>query len=157
MPARISKPPAPRDAGFTDTDKASTAARRGKRLVLQGAPAVSALRASLPYSRPAAEVSISGTSLTEDERRRWERRLTRYYPACGCTSGTVFTALTLLAGTADATRRWWADAAFPWKAVAFVVAAAALAAILGKVVGLFLGHVRMSRALRLLELRLGRS
>lgn len=128
-----------------------------KRIVLQDAPAVRALRASLPYSRPKAEVRISVSSLAEGERQWWEQRLSRYYPACGCTLGAMLMSLTVLIGTVDTIRQWWTTAIFPGVTLAVVVVASVLAAILGKVIGLFLGHVRMSRALHLLELRLEQS
>jgi len=133
------------------------AAHHSNRLVLEGAPAVRALRASLPYSRPNAEVRISGTSLANDERQWWEEHLSRYYPACGCSLGAMLMSLTVLIGSVDAIRQWWTTAVFPGTTVAFVAMASVLAAILGKIIGLFLGHVRMSHALRLLELRLDRS
>jgi hypothetical protein len=127
---------------------------RSNRILLEDAPAVRALRASLPYSRPKAVVEISDTSLTEGERRRWEERLSRYYPACGCTFGKALLSLTVLVGAMGVLRQWWITAVFPGATVAFVVTATPLAALLGKIIGLFLGHIRMSRALRSLELRL---
>jgi hypothetical protein len=127
------------------------------RIVLQDVPAVRALRVSLRYSRPKAEVRISVTSLAEGERQWWEKRLSRYYPACGCTLGAILMSLTVLIGTVDAIRQWWTTAVFPGATIVVVVMASVLAAILGKIIGLFLGHVRMSHALRLLELRLERS
>jgi uncharacterized membrane protein YcjF (UPF0283 family) len=125
-----------------------------KRIVLEDAPAVRALRASLAYSRPNAEVSISDSSLAEGERQWWEQRLSRYYPACGCTLGAMLMSLTVLIGTVDTIRQWWTTAIFPGATLAVVVMASLLAAVLGKIIGLFLGHVRMSRALHLLETRL---
>jgi hypothetical protein len=133
------------------------APQRTKPIVLAGAPAVRALRTSLSYSRRNAVVQISGTPLAEDERQWWEERLSRYYPACGCGFGAATMSITALVGTVGALRQWWITAVFPEAAVALVVTATLIAAIVGKVIGLFLGHVRMSHALRLLELRLKRS
>lgn len=65
--------------------------------------------------------------------------------------------LAALASVADLLRQWWTTAVLSWKAVLFVMIATLAAAIVGKIVGLLLGHVRMSRALRALELRLGQS
>lgn len=124
------------------------------RILLEDAPAVRALLASLPYSRPKAVVEISDTSLTEGERRGWEERLSRYYPACGCAVGKAFMSLAALAGAVGVLRQWRITAVFPGAAVAFVVTGTLLAAILGKLLGLYLGRIRMSRALRSLELRL---
>jgi hypothetical protein len=136
---------------------AVTAVHRSNRIVLQDARAARALRTSLPYSRPNAVVQILGTVLTEGERQWWEQRLSRYYPACGCSFGAALMLLTALVGAVGVFRQWWITSVFPGQAVAYVVTATLLAAILGKIIGLFLGHVRMSRALRLLELRLERS
>lgn len=126
-------------------------------LVLQNGSAVRALRTSLPYSRPKAEVHILDTSLTEDERHCWEKRLSRYYPACGCSLGAMFMLFTVLVGIVDSLRQWWVTAIFPGTTVALFVMASLLAATLGKIIGLFLGHIRMAHALHLLELRLERS
>jgi energy-converting hydrogenase Eha subunit A len=125
-------------------------------IVLAGAPAVRALRTSLSYSRRPAVVQISGTPLADDERRWWEDRLSRYYPACGCGFGAALMSLTALVSTLAALRQWWMSAVFPQTAVALAVGATAIAAIGGKIIGLLLGHVRMSHALRSLELRLQR-
>lgn len=142
----------------SDNDDAPMATHNNNnRIVLQDAPAVRALRASLPYSRPKAEVRILVTSLAEAERQWWEKRLSRYYRACGCTLGAMLMSLTVLIGTVDAIRQWWTTAVFPRATIVVVVMASVLAAILGKMIGLFLGHVRMSHALRSLELRLKRS
>ena len=134
-----------------------TTRHNNNRIVLQDVSAVRALRTSLRYSRPQAEVRISVTSLAEGERQWWEKHLSRYYPACGCTLGAMLMSLTVLIGTADAIRQWWTTAGFPGLTVVVVVIASVLAAILGKIIGLLFGHVRMSHALHLLELRLERS
>ena len=131
--------------------------RNNNRIVLQDVSAVRALRTSLRYSRPKAEVRISVTSMAEGERQWWEKYLSRYYPACGCTLGAMLMSLTVLIGTVDAIRQWWTTASFPGATVVVVVMASVLAAILGKVIGLLFGHVRMSHALHSLELRLERS
>ena len=115
-----------------------------------------ALRTSLSYSRRNAVVQISGTPLSEDERQWWEERLSRYYPACGCGFGAALMSITALVGTVGALRQWWITAVFPGVAIAIAVTATLIAAIFGKIIGLFLGHIRMSHALRLLELRLER-
>jgi hypothetical protein len=62
--------------------------------------------------------------------------------------------LTALVGGLAVLEQWWITAVFPGTTVAFVVMATLIAAILGKMIGLFLEHLRMSHVLRLLELRL---
>jgi hypothetical protein len=155
--ARTSNSLAPRCAACARNVEAPIAAHRTNPIVLAGAPAVRALRTSLSYSRSNAGVQISGTPLAEDERLWWEERLSRYYPACGCSFGAALMSITALAGTVGALRQWWMTAVFPGATVAIAVAATLIAAIVGKIIGLFLGRLRMSHALRLLERRLERS
>ena len=126
-------------------------------IILHDAQAVGAMRACLPYSRPKAAVRLDCTSLTASERQWWEERLSRYYPACGCSPGAALMVTTAMLGAVHVACLWWSTAALPWRTLMFVLMSTVLAAVTGKFLGLLAGHLRMSRALRALELRLRRS
>ncbi len=112
----------------------------------------------LPFSlrRYAGPVFLAIDSMPQGEVGPWERRLTKYYTECGCTLGAVFTFVgigadlpLLLLGARSGWGLWGIPAV-----VGAALAIPLFAALMGKVLGISLGRIRLRLAAQTLITRL---
>ena len=99
-------------------------------------------------------IALEASHLPPDEQARWQIRLARDYGACGCEMGEYFMAAGLIAIALLMWQTWgligwsWLDRGL-W-AVGILFAAA----LVGKLVGLLVAHLRLRRAVAELSARL---
>jgi hypothetical protein len=92
-------------------------------------------------------IAVVDSNLPGDEARALERRLNRWYFACGCEQGSIAVLLTLLTSVAAGLNAGFDGGLAWWCIVGYVMAAA----LVGKVLGLLYAKARLRGLYRRLE------
>ncbi|MGE5763863.1 MAG: hypothetical protein ACM3ZF_08320 [Mycobacterium leprae] len=124
------------------------AAWRQPALHLDGSASLARLRAP-STRRTVRSIVVSDPDLAPPTRASLERRLNRWYFACGCEQGSVAVLLTLVAGIVGGLLHGFDGPLVWWRVMLYVVAAA----LAGKVLGLAYARLRLRSLCRRLEER----
>lgn len=113
---------------------------------LAGPEALARLRRA-PMKQCIRSIAVVDSNLPDDEARALERRLNRWYFACGCEQGSLAVLLTLITSVAAGLNAGFDGGLAWWCIVGYVMAAA----LVGKVLGLLYAKARLRGLYRRLD------